>query len=101
MDYEEKIKFSEETIKCRSCDKELLSLLLLDFPLPEIKQGKNKIQISSQEIECNCPFCKDKSWLKIVDKKTMISPIDKLYIKNIEQDIIENTLKMSIYLEII
>lgn len=102
MDSQEKtINFSEEIVKCRSCNKDLFSILLLDSNLPEIKQGKNKIQISTQKMKSNCPFCKDESWTKIVTQKVMMAPIDGFYFKDIEQEVIGDTISMMINLEMI
>jgi hypothetical protein len=83
--------FKEEIIRCRSCDKNLFSILLLDGDLPSYKVGKKIVDIDKQTMTASCPYCGDKSWSTTVTQRVMMSPVDGLHFTEIDQDRVVQT----------
>lgn len=70
-----KVKQNKYLLKCASCEKKLVEI----YTTPEIP-GKIKIK-------CICPYCGDSSFVKEVESKFFISPIN-LCVTDIKEGII-------------
>ena len=70
---EQDFEASEYTMKCMSCDEDLMSLAI-------VGEGEE-----AYKFQCNCPFCGSDSWIAEVTGKIAYGPIsDKTILADVD-----------------
>lgn len=77
---EKDFKAEEYTLKCMSCDEDLMSIARVGeaaTPIKVLKDGRVETKIiEEQKFQCNCPFCNSNSWVVSAKGRIAWGPVE-------------------------